>query len=214
MDMRRPNYVTYNKGKGTNAQWLRDHISFDGLDCLIWPFARKPDGRGSVGFEGRQIGAHVLMCEFVNGLAPSDVHEVAHSCGNGHGGCVHPKHVSWKTPTENREDTVKHGNARKPGTPRFKLTEADVAEIKFLKGYLTQAERAVIFGVSNTTIAEIDRGRSWTGKPIRYGRTIPDDERPKLVLRAKKMREAQQTWESIGKALDVSRLTARVLASE
>lgn len=187
--------------------WLREHTSYGGDACLIWPFSRKADGRGNLKFEGRVQGAHVAMCILVNGPAPSDLHEVAHSCGNGHGGCVHPQHVSWKTPSENHADTIAHGNGRKPGGPRRKLSEQDVAEIRELKDDLTQAERAVLFGVSNTTIAEIDRGRSHQDRPKRHGRKIPIEARPHMAQRARELREAGKTLEYIGAVLGVSRLT-------
>src|SRR3990167_5821208 len=100
-----PSLRPYNYGKGKAAAWLRAHADYHGDDCLIWPFARKQDGRGQIGYEGETYGAHEFMCILVNGPAPSPIHETAHSCGNGHGGCVNPKHLSWKTPTENHIDT-------------------------------------------------------------------------------------------------------------
>src|SRR4029077_17580108 len=140
------------KGRGKNALWLKAHVAHDGDECLIWPFCRKQDGRGQIGYEGRLYGAHELMCIFVNGPKPTPKHETAHSCGNGHNGCVHPRHVSWKTPTENHQDTIRHGHARKY---EKKLTDEQAAEIRSLKGIETQAALAVRFAVSNTTIAEI-----------------------------------------------------------
>jgi len=206
--------MPYNKGKGKCITWIRDHVAYAGEGCLVFPFSRKADGRGNLGFEGKMYGAHVMMCILVHGPKPSPIHEVAHSCGNGNGGCVHPLHVSWKTPTENHQDTILHGNAQKKGRPRFKLTAGDVAEIRVLKDYLTQAERAVMFKVSNTTIAEIDRGRAWVGGPSKLGRKIPEQERPVLAKKAKQMRDDLKSIEHIANAIGVSRLTARCLISE
>ncbi|WP_425339241.1 hypothetical protein [Methylorubrum extorquens] len=49
------------------------------------------------------------MCALVHGPAPSEKHQVAHSCGKGHTGCVSPKHLRWATPLENANDKRLHG---------------------------------------------------------------------------------------------------------
>lgn len=87
-----------NKGKGKVAQWLREHASHTGLNCLAYPFFRNQwTGYAQFGFEGKMLYAHRFMCELKNGPAPSDKHHAAHTCGNGHMGCVNPMHLAWKT---------------------------------------------------------------------------------------------------------------------
>lgn len=103
-----------NNGKGKGIKWLREHVGYQGDDCLVWPFSRRKDGYGQVGVDGFVSKAHNVMCELVHGPAPSRNHMACHECGNGHLGCVHPKHVFWRTHAENMRDMVRHGRACGP----------------------------------------------------------------------------------------------------
>lgn len=80
-------------------------------NCLIWPFSRHAH-------TGRAIWAKHdprtnivprLMCWDVYGDPPTPDHHAAHSCGNGHLGCVNPNHLRWATPKENVADQIAHG---------------------------------------------------------------------------------------------------------
>src|SRR5579863_18985 len=165
--------MPYNKGKGKAVAWLRAHARYTGDCCLIFPFSRNIEtGYGTFGLDGEVLYAHRFMCELVNGPSPSTRHYATHSCGMGHGGCVHPQHLAWKTPSQNSEEMVAQGNGRKRGTPRRKLTAEQVATIKKLKGNCTQSTLAIMFNVSNSTIAEIHRGRAHKG-PARPNTPIP-----------------------------------------
>lgn len=73
---------------GSLMDWLLAHQDFTGDECLKWPFADDGKGYGVVKVDGRQQYAHRIMCTLVNGEPPTDLHETAHSCGNGHLGCV------------------------------------------------------------------------------------------------------------------------------
>jgi hypothetical protein len=158
------------KGNGKTYQWLLDHKDHDGDYCLIWPFNRNPNGYGQLGYLGKTGYAHRMMCELVHGPAPSPNHEAAHSCGNGHMGCAHPKHLSWKTRTENRLDCRMHGTqVRSTHGKRGRLTDDQVMQIKALKGKKTQAEIAFTFGVSEPTVRDIFLGRSHARPPkVKY----------------------------------------------
>jgi hypothetical protein len=152
-------------GNGKAVNWLRDHIAYEGDDCLIWPFSRAR-GYGNFGLRGQQHYAHRYMCEIVNGPPPSLRHQAAHSCGNGHNGCVNPKHLSWKTQSDNQLDRRKHGTHNiaewgKRGKVG-KLTGEQVIEIRKLKDTKTHAELAKMFGVGRRNIGAILGNRSWT----------------------------------------------------
>jgi hypothetical protein len=149
------------KGNGKTYQWLLDHKDHDGDYCLIWPFSRNPNGYGQLGYLGKSGYSHRMMCELVHGPAPSPDHEAAHSCGNGHMGCAHPKHLSWKTRSENLLDCREHGTqARSCNGNKGRLTDEQVMQIRALKGKKTQDEIAFTFGVSPPTIRDIFLGRS------------------------------------------------------
>lgn len=95
--------------KGALERFLRDRASYTGDDCLKWPFGDKGNGYGSLDFEGRKTTASNAMCTLAHGRRPSAKHEAAHSCGNGHLGCVNPRHLRWATRRENVHDAIRHG---------------------------------------------------------------------------------------------------------
>lgn len=151
------------KGEGKAYKWIQDHRNHDGEYCLIWPFYRNPNGYGQLGYLGQSYWAHRMMCDLVNGPPPSPDHEAAHSCGNGAGGCAHPKHLSWKTKSENLLDCSEHGTqARSYHGSKGKLTDTQVDEIRTLRGKMTQSEIAIRFGVSDPTVRDILLGRTHT----------------------------------------------------
>lgn len=139
--------------------------TFDADDCLIWPFARTPDGYAIVRFNGKTGIVSRFICERYNGPALSDDLQAAHSCGNGHLGCVNRKHLSWKTPAENTEDRILYGRRMLGAdSSRAKLTPADVTEIWTLRSVFTQAEIARKFGVSQSAISNIFYRKTWTDR--------------------------------------------------
>jgi hypothetical protein len=167
------------RGEGVTAAWLHSHASYDGSDCLIWPFARTTAGYGCFGHEGEHYRAHRYMCRLVNGPPPTPKHEAAHSCGRGHDACVHPKHLSWKTRKENQDDRIAHGTV--PKRPRrVMLTPEQVIEIRAAQGRETTASLMARFNTSHSNILDIQRGVTWKGgiagkggfavKPYRGGR--------------------------------------------
>jgi hypothetical protein len=147
-------------GKGKGITFLREHMADEDGECLIWPLSRHPTGYGTFGYEGKQPYAHRFMCELVNGPAPSPEHEAAHSCSRGHEGCVHPKHLSWKTRSGNQRDRYRNG-AKRGWMGRRKLTEEQAAEILRLKDEETVTALARRFGVSRGAIYMIHSGETW-----------------------------------------------------
>lgn len=88
------------KAKHGQAQnWIEDSLSFDGSDCLMWPFKSRSYNGYPVVAPGRLVST--IICERTHGPRPSIGHHAAHSCGNGHLGCLNPKHIRWKTVSEN-----------------------------------------------------------------------------------------------------------------
>lgn len=149
----------HNKGRGAAILWLHDHVSCDSDCCLIWPFARVR-GYGNVSFEGKLYYAHRVMCELANGPPPTPDHQAAHSCGKGDEGCVHPKHLSWKTQSGNQLDRRQHGTTNASNGWTGKLSWQQVEEIRALKGKKTQAEIALIYGIGRRNVGAIHSGRS------------------------------------------------------
>jgi hypothetical protein len=137
-------------------------LSHQSAECLFWPFGRNENGYGMISHEGRNWIASRLACQLVNGQPPTPDHEAAHSCGKGHLGCVNPHHVDWKTHIENMADALVHGTMG-PGekAPAAKLTDPQVREIIALKGQMLQREIAARFGIRQSQVSMIHRGKSW-----------------------------------------------------
>jgi hypothetical protein len=150
------------RDKGAGITFIRANVAYEGDDCLIWPLHRDPRGYGMMGWLGKMRYAHRVMCIMAKGEPPTPKHQAAHSCGNGDKGCVNPRHLSWKTNSENQLDRSRHGTRAKAGWGwKGKLTAEQVAEIRSLKGRMTQYEIAALFNVSQQNVGDIHRGRTW-----------------------------------------------------
>lgn len=138
-------------------------LAYGGEDCLIWPFSRNANGYGQINIGGRPTTVSRLVCERTNGSPPTDKHQAAHTCGNGHLGCVSPSHMVWKTHAENQADKIEHNSQPKGSMHHWaKLTEREVLAIRRMLGSTTQRDIARAFGVSEMTISDIKRGRRWS----------------------------------------------------
>lgn len=150
--------------EGDPEKFLREVVlPYDGDECVLWPFARNRGGYGQMVLGSRLHRVSRLVCEDVNGPPPTPEHEAAHSCGQGHLGCVTKKHVLWKTPAENQSDRVGHGtHSRGERSATSKLTEGQVKEIRSLKGKRKIADIAAEFGVSQMAVSYIQRTKRWS----------------------------------------------------
>jgi hypothetical protein len=143
------------KDNGPGIRWLRAHINHDGKECLIWPYSRNHQGYGQAARLGKIIKANRLMCILAHGDPPTPKHHAAHSCGNGHLGCVHPRHFSWKTPQENRMESNKHGTGYGRKGKKELRPEVVLRIRNSPKSYLEIADE---FGVYWVTVGKIKRG--------------------------------------------------------
>jgi hypothetical protein len=144
--------------------WAAEHASYAEADCLIWPFARNVKGYGLIG--SAYHTAHRHICFLAHGKEPTPSHEVAHSCGNGHLGCVNPNHLRWATKLENMADKKLHGRASRGSKVHgSRLTEDDVREIRRLGGTMLQREIAAIFNVSSFAVSSVLRRQTWAWLP-------------------------------------------------
>lgn len=114
-------------------------------------------------YEGQQTGAYRVACTLKHGEPPTPEHEAAHSCGNGHFGCINWKHLRWATRGENQDDKVEHGTLLMGSNHGMsKLNEEQVIEIKRLLAHGVRAARiAERFGVTPENISAIKRGLTW-----------------------------------------------------
>jgi len=143
--------------------WLEEHLNYQGDDCLIWPFQRAQDsGVAAMKYKGKQGQATRVMCEMAHGKAPTPRHEAAHSCGKGHEGCIHPKHLRWATHKENLADQELHGTkVRGEKLHSAFLTESLVKDIRAMAGTMTQADIARHFGLTPQHVGKIINRKLW-----------------------------------------------------
>lgn len=167
---RRKLYVR--NGQDPNAP---DHLArrlVNGLDeaepekCWEWQRTHNGQGYGTLRVAGRQIYAHRLAFQLAGGSIPDGFH-VLHECDNPQ--CINPAHLRAGTRSKNMADCHARGRSRIP-SPRMtgetngasKLTSTDVSSIrKMLTEGKSQAAIAGVFGVSQSNISKIKRGKGW-----------------------------------------------------
>lgn len=143
-------------------EWINAHKDHSGDECLLWPFSRMRCGYGFARFMGMKTTASRAMCVAAHGHPLDEKLEAAHRCGNGHLGCVNPRHLYWATASQNQMDRVRHGTSNRGGRhPMAKLTPIDVLGIRLMLAGNSQRAVAKAFGVSQTAVYSINAGRSW-----------------------------------------------------
>ncbi len=150
-----------NKGKGKCIDFVREALASETEDCILWPYSKNPiNGYGMFGHEGKLYGSHRYVCEQAHGPRPTPKHAAAHSCHVRH--CVNPRHLSWKTHSENMLDKRDNGTASKAGWGRKgKLTVEEVAKIRSLEGFKTQDAIAKQFNITESNVRFILSRKTW-----------------------------------------------------
>lgn len=143
-------------------------------DAECWPWLGATNyGYGVIGAGGKfghTIKAHRLSWEIANGplpkLAkwqPGQVICVCHRCDNPP--CVNPAHLFLGTRAENSAD-MRAKRRHSFGAKRYcaKITDDQAASIRerYALGDLSQSEVGALFGLSQTTVGNIVRRRTWT----------------------------------------------------
>lgn len=140
---------------GTAIAFLNNAFTYDGEECLIWPYALS-NGYASIEFPGYTTKkASRIICEHIHGPAPAQRMDAAHSCGNR--ACINWRHLRWATRKENEADKVGHGRTRR-GKPS-KLSPSDVLAIR--QSAESSRHLAPRFGVAASAIRAIRQRRNW-----------------------------------------------------
>jgi hypothetical protein len=146
---------------GEPARWaLEVALKHTGVECLTWPFGSRKSGYGTCTYGGRKTGAHRLVCLLANGEPTSPKMEAAHSCGNGHLGCVNPRHLKWATRKQNALEAVTHGVIPTGDKhPMTKISDAECVDlINSRRNGALQKELADRFGISQALVSSILSG--------------------------------------------------------
>jgi hypothetical protein len=132
-------------------------------ECLFWPYAKMGNGYAELRIDGRAQLLSREVCRRRHGEPPTPLHEAAHSCGNGHLGCVSPAHLRWATSAANKGDQIDHGTrARGERMGSARLTEGDVRAIRASSmEAITFAELGRRYSVSEATVRDAFYGRTW-----------------------------------------------------
>jgi hypothetical protein len=142
---------------GEATAFLERAKRHEGEGCLFWPFSRNRAGYGQVSCAGKPQLAHRVVCAHRHGEPAEPTLEAAHSCGNGHLGCVAPAHLRWATRQQNNEDRVSGPRNRYCGAT--KLDESSVAAIRADKR--SRREIAAHYEISVNYVTDIRARRAW-----------------------------------------------------
>lgn len=128
--------------------------------CWLWKGAKLPTGYGALrGDDGETVRANRFAYQQFIGKIPSGK-LVLHTCDVRL--CVNPAHLRLGTYKDNSEDAVaKHRTAHSERHPQAKLTDAQVREIRALRGRLQQKEIAARFNISPSIVCQILKGQIW-----------------------------------------------------
>ena len=161
--LRRHGDVTHRlrAANGEPIQWIMDNVHFQNDECLPWPYASGGRGDAVVFHDGRMRSASRVMCEMAHGVPdPSLSLECAHNCGNGHLGCMNPKHLRWDTRSGNHSDKVIHGtHNRGERNLNAKVSEIQALEIMASKESLSALSKK--YGISVSAVSAIRTGKNW-----------------------------------------------------
>lgn len=145
---------------GAPNDFLTKAMATQTNECILWPYGLDGNGYVLVCVDGAQVRANRLICEKVQGPAPSSKHEAAHLCG--HSNCINHNHLAWKTHIENEADKLIHGTRQRgEQIVQSKLTESDVRKIRSLKGAVPQRVIGEMFGVGQQAVSAILLGKKW-----------------------------------------------------
>ncbi len=147
---------------------LRDRF-FDYVDagagesCHLWTRHFDGHGYGLVWLDGKYKLAHRVSWEIKNGPRPDGLC-VLHTCDRP--SCVNPEHLWLGTHKDNAVDRVAKGrqsDTRGEANGNARLTWAHVVEIR--ESTETTVVLAARFGVSQSHLSSIKRGRAWKSRP-------------------------------------------------
>lgn len=147
------------RGNGDQRRYFNEVVCrYQGEDCLVWPFTRMKNGYAVL---NKKVVSR-MACQHLHGPPEIQSLDAAHSCGNGHLGCVNPRHVTWKTRKENMEDQLIHGNRNRGERQGLcKLTEDKIREIRALKNVMPMAKVGKMYGISTGHVCNIMNRKTW-----------------------------------------------------
>jgi hypothetical protein len=150
---------------GASAEPFDRRVEVMPNGCWEWTGGRNRNGYGKLKIAAKERLAHRVAYEAANGPIPPGLF-VCHSCDNPP--CVNPAHLWLGTPADNTADMVRkkryfnwRGLRSGEDNPKAKLSNADVLEIRQLRGLETQRSLGRRFGVGADVVCRIQKGLAW-----------------------------------------------------
>lgn len=139
-------------------KWKRN----DETGCWEWIGARHRQGYGQFYIDGKILLSHRVAWMLRHGSMPTPEQKVCHRCDNPR--CVNPDHLFLGSQADNARDCVAKGRANRARqfgetNPVARLTENQVRDIH--RDQRQHREIASAYGVAESTISMIKRGRNW-----------------------------------------------------
>jgi hypothetical protein len=131
-----------------------EKIVKDDHGCWVWTGARTRAGYGTLGVDGSTRYTHRLCYEEFVGPIPDGM-RACHRCDNPP--CCNPEHLFLGTDQDNMDDMWAKGRGRLV----VKVTRIQVEAIqhRYAQGGVTQQELGAEYGLPQTTISQIVRGK-------------------------------------------------------
>jgi len=147
--------------KGEPKKFLETALLQQTDECILWPYSCDNHGYAGMNIDNKTRKVHIIVCEKIHGEKPFQRAEAAHSCGNGHLGCINHRHLSWKSHSDNQMDRILHGTSNR-GTQHGNhlLTEEDILKIKKLP-HTNSEEVGARYGVAARTVRDIWNSKTW-----------------------------------------------------
>lgn len=145
------------------VRWLERFRSIDENGCWNWTRAVNGGGYGVMVVDDRQLGVHQIAAVlFVDHGLASGVF-VLHHCDNPR--CFNPNHLFLGSHNDNMQDKIRKGRSgvlSGESAPWSKLSYLKAERIRLMIDIgESQSFVARVFGVSQTNISSIVRGKTW-----------------------------------------------------
>lgn len=155
--------TTIRESKTTEVRFMEKlGVKDPSTGCVEWESSRNERGYGSFWTGGRSVKAHRFAWELHNGPVPEGM-LVCHTCDNPT--CCNVEHLFLGTNADNSDDKVAKGRqaaVRGERQGNAKLSEKNIETIRILLvDGLSQRKIAVMFGIDQTTVSKINRGKNW-----------------------------------------------------
>ena len=138
--------------------WLNVDVR-SSSECWNWKKSCHQRGYGQFCSDYKIYRSHRFAYEDAHGPIPQGL-LVRHSCHNPR--CCNPEHLSVGTSADNTSDKISAGRQPRGSSIRSsKLTEAEVLEIRSLRGKMYQRDIALKFNITQANVSSIMRRQTW-----------------------------------------------------